>query len=158
MAFLSEISDYKNTIIERLLSDQELCKALYYQTPDFLEQPDIEDASELIYNNIYPHRFIPTIDQTMWTYVTMALGDFRLIKRSFKVGTIAINVFTHRTTFKTDYGCTRVDYIVNKIDEMMNEQRGTGVGKLEFDYLKEYVVNENFQGYCIAYRSVDFNR
>lgn len=158
MSFFLEISEYKNTIIGRILENQELCKALFYQSPDFLEQPDIEDTTELIYKCIFPHRFIPDINMETGTYIALALGDYRLVNNSFKTGIVSVNVFTHRDTFKTDYQCTRVDFIANKIDEMLNYKDGIGLGKLEFKALNEYVVNEKFQGYAITYKPVDFNR
>lgn len=157
MAFLSEISDYKNTIIKRLLTDQDLCRALHYQVPNFLEKPDIDPVG-LIYQNIFPHRFIPDIKMETGTYITFALGDFKLVNNNFKTGIVSINIFTHRDTFKTEYGCTRTDFIVNKVDELLNYKDGIGIGKLQFKSLNEYVINEKFQGYVITYQPVDFNR
>jgi len=157
MTFLSEITDYKNTIMNRVLEDQELCKAIFYTDQGFLEQENIEDTSDLIHKNIFPHRFIPNIIEDAKTYITLSMTNYRLVNSSYKSGLIAIYMFTHRDLFKTDYGYSRIDFILTKIEELMNNKRGLGIGKLEFAGLNEYVVNEKFQGYVLSYQPVDFN-
>lgn len=157
MSFLAEITEYKNTVISRLLSDQELCKAIAYTDTDFLEQPDIEYTDKLVYKNIFPHRFIPETNAEVKTYITVSCTDYRPSGNSFKNGILGIYMFTHRDNFKTDYGYTRMDYVLSKVEELMNSQRGIGLGELSFNSLNEYVVNEKFQGYALTYRPLDFN-
>ncbi|OMD71212.1 hypothetical protein [Paenibacillus odorifer] len=156
MSFLKEITDYKNTVINRLLSNQDLCKAIFYKDEDFLEKESIEYTDKLIYKNIYPHRFIPETAADAETYITISCTDYRPTGRSFKNGQLGIYMFTHRDLFKTDYGYTRMDYIMTKVEELMDGIRGIGLGELVFAGLNEYVVNEKFQGYVLTYRPVDF--
>ncbi|WP_405169299.1 hypothetical protein [Paenibacillus sp. FSL H3-0286] len=156
MSFLKEITDYKNTVINRLLSNQDLCKALFYKDDNFLEKESIAYTDELIYENIYPHRFIPETTAETKTYITISCTDYRPVGRSFKNGQLGIYMFTHRDLFKTDYGYTRMDYIMTKVEELMDGIRGIGLGELVFAGLNEYVVNEKFQGYVLTYRPVDF--
>jgi hypothetical protein len=157
LSFLKEITEYKNTVINRLLSDQELCKAIFYADKDFLEKDDIEYTDELVYNNIYPHRFIPDTATETNTYLTITCSDFRPTGNSFKNGLLAIYMFTHRDNFKTEYGYTRMDFVLSKVEELLNSQRGIGIGELQFYSLNEYVVNEKFQGYALIYKTMDFN-
>lgn len=156
MSFLSEITDYKNTFMSRVLEDQELCKAIFYTDQGFLEKDNIYDTSELIYKNIFPHRFIPETASEAQTYITLSCTDYRPTGRSFKNGQLGIYMFTHRDLFKTDYGYTRMDYIMTKVEELMDGKRGIGLGELVFGGLNEYVVNDKFQGYVLTYRPVDF--
>ncbi|QWU13400.1 hypothetical protein SAMN04487895_10366 [Paenibacillus sophorae] len=157
MSFLKEITDYKNTVINRILSDSDLCKAISYNSNDFLSQPHIEDTSMLIYNNIYPYRFIPDIKIEAKSFITLSCTDYRPSGNSFKNGLLGIYMFTHRDLFKTDYGYTRVDYVLSKVEELMNSKNGIGIGRLSFNSLNEFAVNEKFQGYALTYRPVDFN-
>jgi len=154
---LQELSGYKYTIINRLLDSEELCKALFYNDTDFLSKKCLTDPSELVYRNIYPYRFIPDVKDTKSTYITISFRKFQLVNNSFKKGLIYLNIFTHRDLFQTDYGCTRIDYLLNKTDELFNQQRGIGIGKLEYEDMDELVVNEKYQGAYICYRPVDFN-
>ncbi|WP_253957055.1 hypothetical protein [Paenibacillus oleatilyticus] len=116
-----------------------------------------DPADELVYNHIFPYRFIPEVNESKKTFITLSLRKFQLINNSFKKGLIYLNIFTHRDLFKTDYGCTRIDFILNKVDEMFNQKRGIGIGQLEFVDMDEIVVNEKYQGNYICYKPVDFN-
>ncbi|MNC08147.1 hypothetical protein D3C75_557220 [compost metagenome] len=157
MSFLQEITEYKKTTIERFLNDQDLCKALYYSNENFLDQPDIEDTSILIYENIFPHRFIPNITNEARTFITLSCTDYKPSGNSFKNGVLGVYMFTHLDLYETDYGYTRMDYVLSKVEELMNNKIGIGIGKLNFNSMNEYIVNEKFQGYALTYRSLDFN-
>lgn len=143
--------------MDRLLSDQELCKAIFYTDEGFLERDDIEYTDELVYRNIYPHRFIPDSSTEIETYITISCTDYRPSGNSFKNGLLGIYMFTHKDNFKTDYGYTRMDFVLSRVEELMNSQRGVGIGELQFYSLNEYVVNEKFQGYALIYKTMDFN-
>lgn len=159
MARFKELSQYKQSIILRLLQSQDICKAIYYQQQNFLEMGNIEDPTTLIYNNIFPHSFVPSVDDQAKTYLAVHFNRFRNINGSFKSGLIYISVFSHRTLFKTDYGTTRIDFLLNKIDEVLNGFRGIGIGKLEFYEMDEFTVHNanTYSGAYIAYKPVDFN-
>lgn len=157
LAKFAELSEYKNTIIDRLLQSEELTKALKYSENDFLAQPSVDDPSQLIYKNIFPYRFIPEANILKETFITISFRKYRLVNSRFKSGYIYLNVFTHRDLFQTVYGCTRVDYLLTKIDELLNQQRGIGMGKLEFNKMDELTVNDLYQGTYIRFKSTDFN-
>ncbi|GAA4880624.1 hypothetical protein GCM10023310_71060 [Paenibacillus vulneris] len=157
MARLQELNEYKFTIINRLLESEDLCKALHYADTDFRNKETIADPSSLVYTNIFPHRFIPDLNETKQTYITVHFRRFQLANNGFKNGLICINIFTHRDLFKTDYGCTRIDYLLNKIDELFNQKRGVGIGKLEFHEMDEIAINDKYQGAFICYKPIDFN-
>lgn len=157
MAYLEEISNYKNTILQRIVSDQELCKAVQYNDKNFLDKADIDDTTTLIYDRIFPYKFIPDTNTEEKTFITLSVGRFQYVNNSFKEGLIIISIFTHRDLFRTDYSKTRVDFILNKIDSLLNYKSGIGLGKLEFDMLDEIAVNDKFQGAYVCYRPIDFN-
>lgn len=158
MAYLGELSKYKEIAIGKLLSDMDLCKAVYYNEQNFLEQENIDDTGVLVYENIFPYRFIPDTQTEMKTFITLTFGRVEGMNNSFKIGKFHFNVFTHRDLFKTDYGSTRVDYIVSKIDKMFNYKNTLGIGKLKFGHLDEIAVNDKFIGVSICYVPVEFNR
>jgi len=157
MAFLEELSKYKEKVVEILISDMDLCKAVYYNNQNFLDQDDF-DTSLLIYNNIFPFRFIPDAAQTQKTFITLTFGRITASSSTIKSERFCLNVFTHRDLFRTDYNATRVDFIINKIDQLMNRKRSLlGLGQLEFGYLDDIVVNDMFQGSTICYLPKEFN-
>lgn len=149
--------NYKNTVANKLIESMDLCKAVFYDDTNFNEKDDINDTTSLINNHIYPYRFIPDINSTKKTYITMSFRKFQLINNTFKSGLMYINILTHRDLSSTDYGFTRVDFILSKIDELFNQKRGFGLGKLEFYDMDEIYVNEKYSGAYIAYKIIDFN-
>lgn len=157
MAKFKELGQYKQKILFKLLESQDICKAVYYQVENFLDLDDIYDPTELIYKNIYPHSFIPDIDDEVNTYLTIHFKKFRSINNSFKSGFIYISVFAHKSLFKTAYGTTRIDFLLNKIDERLNGMRGIGLGELEFFEMDEFTVNNQYSGAYLSYKPVDFD-
>jgi hypothetical protein len=133
---------------------------MYYRDTDFLEKPDIS-INEVFYNNLYPYNFIPQEEDNSTnakTYVTFNTARIRPVKGDkFRSSSLVIRVFTHRDLFRTDYGALRVDYLVSEIDELMSNSRGIGIGKLEFDGIDEFYVNNSYTGYLMIYRPVDFS-
>ena len=141
----------------RLADSTDLCKALYYNEPNFLDQPDIDDTGELFYNNIFPFSRIPELAKEGKSYLTMAFKDYRKVNNGFKSGFIYLHTFTHVNLIRTDHGFLRYDFIISEIDKLMNDQRGIGIGKAEFYKMDEYYVNEQYMGMYVAYKLWEFN-
>lgn len=160
MSRLREISQYKNTILQRLVENQNICKAVYYQEINYLEQPEVA-IDQVLYNNIFPFPFIPTSDSELKikkTYITLTLSNYQKAGSvQFKAGNIFINAYTHKDLFRTNYNCLRIDYLISEIDEMLNGDRGIGIGKLEFVGLKDSYFATDYLGSTLQYRPVDFN-
>lgn len=155
---LQDLSKDKVTIMSRIISDPNICKAIYYNEPNFLDQPDIVDpASSVIYKNVFPYRYIPDPTNEEHTYVTLSFRRYKPIGTAYKSGLIYIYVFTHKDLVKTDYGLLRYDYIISELDQLMNVQYGIGIGKAEFHEMDEFIVNEQYLGQFIAYKIHEFN-
>lgn len=150
---MDEISKHKTTIIKKLLADDELVKAVFHNTSDFLEK-QTPDVGQLIYRNIFPYRYVPTITEEARTYVTMSI-TYRKSGSYFKVGNITLFVFTDQNLMQTDYGVLRVDYIISRIDTIMNKSNSFGIGKLELDMVDELLVEGKMPGMIIRYKTVD---
>ncbi|MCP1185088.1 hypothetical protein [Paenibacillus sp. 1781tsa1] len=156
MSRFESIARDKTTVIDKILSSNEIMKALKYNELNFLEQPDFDNAS-LLYSSLFPHRFIPGTSDQKKTYITISFGKYRPTKTSFKSGLITFSVFTHQDLFRTAYGCLRTDYIITKLDEIFNEAEGLGVGKAEFYDMDALSMNPDYHGSYISYKVCDFN-
>ncbi|WP_168122025.1 hypothetical protein [Paenibacillus sp. HB172176] len=154
---LQEIYEYKNLVISKILESSEIVKALYYENTDYLDQNDLEDPSVLIYNNVFPHRFIPDNTTTSNIFLTASYKKITMVNNRYIVGNLVLEVFTTSELLRTDYGMTRIDFIMNKINDLLNSQKGVGIGKLEFIELDELVVNDIYSGASITYRPIQFN-
>lgn len=157
MSRFENLSNDKIAILMRLLSSKDIVKAVNYSNSNFLEQPDISDPSELIYSKVFPYKFVPTINETKNTYITLSFRGYRPVGTSFKSGIVYINVITHVDLIRTDYGKLRYDFIISEIDKLMNQQRGIGIGKVQFYDADEIIVNEKYIGMYVAYKTYESN-
>lgn len=165
MSALKELTDYKNTIIERIVGNQNVIKALYYSHSDYESQPDLsveEIMDKVLYSNIFPFNFIPTTDEELKTikgYLTFTVSDITPSSKGFvfNSGSIYFSVYLHKDMFRTDYGHLRSDFLASSIFELFNQQRGIGIGKLEFKNMRETSINSNFHGFIMQFKSTDFS-
>ncbi|OPH47743.1 hypothetical protein BC351_10550 [Paenibacillus ferrarius] len=141
----------------RLIESEELVKAVGYNESNFLEQPIITDPSSLIYENIYPYRFVPDLNTHQKTFITLSFRGYKPVDGYYKSGLVYFNVITHKDLIKTDYGALRYDFIIQKIDELMNNTRGLGIGNTQFHSMDELYIDEKYMGMFIAYKLLDFS-
>ncbi|KAF6630503.1 hypothetical protein H6F38_13795 [Paenibacillus sp. EKM208P] len=157
MSRLEELGKNRLIVLNHLLSSQKLCKSVWYTGTDYLDQSDIEDTSELINKNIFPFNHVPTIADTASSYVTFSFRDYRPSGPQFKSGILHFQVIVHKDSILTDYEVLRYDHILACIDELFNENRNLGIGKLQFYRMDEMFVNEKYVGFFIQYKLWDFN-
>jgi hypothetical protein len=163
MTRLAELAEYKDTVISRLLGDMDVCKALKYADTGFLDQPSLSDPTELMYTHLFPHRYIPDSTTSMTTYITVDVGRFGASNYAYKSGLVNISIYTDIGLLRTEYGSTRMDYLIYKVDQLFNQQRGIGMGRLEFHEMDEihineqYLRNDQYVGFLLSYKPYEFN-
>ena len=157
MSRFSELGANKFTILMKLISKPEIVKCLVSNEPNFLDVqlPDDFNAPSLIYKNIYPWRFIPTVQTEANTFITMKF-NYKPNGRTFKYGSIHFYIILHNSLIKTDYGSLRYDMLLNYIDEVFNSSEDLGFNELEFYDMDEFLVNENYSGIYITYKMQEF--
>ena len=141
----------------KLIENPNIVKCLVNNESNFLETPlPIDfDSSSLIYNQLFPWRFVPTTLTEANTFITMKFG-YKPNGVVFKNGSIYFYIITHNSLLRTDYGTLRCDYLVNEIDKIFNSSRDLGIGKLSFYEMDEIMVNENYSGIYLAYKNTEF--
>lgn len=157
MGRFAELSTNKYMILSKLIEDQEIVKCLVNNESNFLDIPlpkDFEETS-LIHNSIFPYKFIPTIETVPKTFITMSF-NYRPRGMSYKNGSIYFYVITHNSLIRTDYGTLRYDFLINHIDKLFNSSRDITIGKLEFCEMSDFMVNDNYSGAYIGYKSTEF--
>lgn len=156
MGRFAELGTNKTTILLRLIENQNIVKCLVNNQPNFLDIPLLNDfdVTSLIYNNIFPYRFVPTIQSDPKTFITMKFS-YKPDGTTYKFGSIVFYIFTHNSLLKTDYGSLRYDLLLNYVDDTFNATRGLGYGKLSFYDMDDFVVNENYSGVYIVYKLLE---
>lgn len=159
MARFREISKQKFDVLDRILTDQELIKAVIYDYDDFIYRPDIDyrEAKEYVFDRFYPQRFIPGTPEEHKTYLTLSFEDYRPINGYFKSGRIRFSAFTHQSLYSSVDGFLRIDLIMERLDELFNSQRGIGIGKMEFKERNPITVTSEYHGEYVIYAVTDFN-
>lgn len=153
---LSELSKYRNTIISRIISDDELIKAIGNNEVNFLDIAK-KDPITLLYNNIYPYYHVPTIQDEEKTYLSFTVSNIKKANNMYKFGNIDFYIYCHNSLFKTDYDVIRTDFISNRLDEIFNQSRDFGIGKLQFEQMMDVRITNYHNGVCMKYSNCDFN-
>ncbi len=159
MSRLKELTDNKNKIINSFINNEDLIKSLIFIDDNFLDKPLPVDfkPTTLLYSHIFPYQHIPIIESDAKSMITMSF-DYRPHDASFKVCAVRFYAITHSSLVSTDYGL-RIDFIASEIDEMFNQSRIIGIGKLPFYGMRDFIVDKagSWVGNEIAYRTFEFN-
>lgn len=157
MSRFKDMAKDKNTFLSMITGNEDIMRALVYNERNFLEKEPVANSEDYIYEQVMPYRFIPETLGEKKTFITMTFDNFKPVNNVFKTGMVIFEVFTHQELFRTDHGVLRVDYIINKIDELFNDVRVAGIGKLEYAKMGNLAVNEKYHGSYIAYKMYEKN-
>lgn len=157
MSHFIELNNYKKNIMFKLLTNENLVKALINNNSDFINQSLPEDFQppSLIYSHIYPYRYIPNIETEPKNFITLSFGNYRYSNNVFKSGIVTFHISCHTSMLQTDYGL-RYDYILNQIDELFNNKNDIGSFNLILESGGDLIINDNYFGCLISYKFYDF--
>lgn len=126
------IRQWKNQIMGELSQDDEIIKAL-----DLNEK---ESEDDLIWNRLFPHYYIPDVQETVKSYILMEIdiperraNRYAQSSGVFVYPTIIFYVLVHQDDMHMDLvgeSGTRMDYLAELIEEKYEGRQGFGVGTL----------------------------
>lgn len=155
-SFLSLEKDYA-LIIDKIIKNNRLQKLLYYNTEDALTRPNLSQTEilELLQKNI---KLTPRIkiDPDLEVYIVIGFDNFSPTENpEFRDNDIIFDIICHPDVWMlTDYQ-VRIFKIAGEIDAMFNNQRLTGIGKLQFVGGTQIAMNQNgYYDFCLMYRAV----
>lgn len=154
-SFLSMEKD-TGIIVNEILKNNRLKKLLYYTTSDAMEKPNLtEDQSlSLLGTNI---KIVPKlyIDGSVLNYVLINFDNFTPSENpEFRDNTIQFDIVCHFDQWNLRDYALRPYKIAGEIDSMFNLKKLTGIGYLEFMGATQIVLNDEFAGLCLMYRTV----
>ena len=155
-SFLSIEKDL-DILVNLFLKNERLKKLLYYTTSDALDKKDIgEEASvELFGNNI---KIVPklTIDNSVLNYIIISFDNFtpNAENPEFRDNIISFDVICHFDQWQLKGLQLRPYRIAAEIDTLLNGQRLTGIGKLDFLGANQLVINDEFAGVSLMYQAI----
>ena len=155
------VSKDKIEIASRLVQDDKLVQCLVNNQSDFLNYPVTEEVRDnLIYNQIFPYNTIQGLQQEAKSYITMQFG-FDHVKGSniFKNSKILFYLFCDGSLLRTDYGCLRYDYMLQRVDELFNDTRGSQwFGKMTCASVDDVIIDPEgkYIGVVARYVNTEF--
>lgn len=150
---LEEFYDYKNRLMEDILTNEEIVQLLT-DKEDFQEDP-----TTLAYKQVFPYEYIPQTVEHGQTFICFDVD----IQKSMSNGllydpTIYVWVFTHRSLLRLPQGGVRTDRICAKIADAIDGSRFYGLGELELYAAKRFAPVSDYQGKVLTFNAKDVKR
>jgi hypothetical protein len=155
MGFFSELGTGTLKAIELLISDEQLCKLLYYNTPDCLTKSPVTNPTDLIRTKIYPVPKVPLISTEAGSFINVFYDDITPNSRNsgFRTEVLKFTVIVHLDLYLIKDGIRPYE-IMSRIDHIFNDMyypeiaghnlQPTGrVRMVQFD--------DNYFGYILSY-------
>ena len=155
-SFLSAEKDM-NIIVDRMMKNDRLKKMLYYTTRDCLNKPRLTDdqTAELFGKNI---KIVPKlyVDGSVLNYIIISFDNFTRNgdNPEFRDNIIEFDIICHFDQWHMKDFALRPYKIAAELDTMFDEQRLTGIGKLEFLGANQMILTDEFAGLCVMYKAI----
>lgn len=154
MAHFVNYGDKINKIIEMLLANQDLCKLLYYNDYNPLDQANISDTRVLLLDKIYPMPKYPDAEIEKTSRLCVYMSNIRPFGNNdgFVEPKLCFEVICHQDVWLVDSNL-RPFLIMNNIDEMFNNAfiptLSTRESRLYLADIKLYA--DYYSGYILMY-------
>ena len=150
-----EIPLVKNYLFGLFDKSDTLKQAISSTRSDFKEDA-IPSIYDLIYNNIFPYKYPRTLENIQKTILSICvdLGS----RPTLRDGSLDIYIYTHVDLMNTDYNITRNDYIVCRIEELLNDSMVKGVmSEISFVDTRELPPVKDWCVNLISYKFTSLN-
>ena len=155
-SFLSVDKDM-SIITDYLMKNDRLKKLLHYTTKDCLDRPRLTDDEtlELFGKNI---KIVPKlyVDNSVLNYIIVSFDNFTINRTNpeFRDNIIEFDIICHFDQWQLKDFQLRPYKIAAEIDSMLDGQRLTGIGKLEFLGANQMILTNEYAGLCLMYSAI----
>ena len=155
-SFLSIEKDL-NTITGLFLKNERLKKLLYYTTSNALDLPYLTDEQtySLFGKNI---KIVPKlcVDGSVLCYMIISFDNFtpNATNPEFRDNIISFDIICHFDQWHLEDFKLRPYMIAAEIDSMLNQQRLSGIGRLDFLGANQLILNDEFAGISLMYSAI----
>lgn len=148
---LSEFFDYKNKLMEDLLTNPEVVKLLD-------DSVEMRNASSLAYTHVFPYEYIPDTVEHAKTFICFDVDVQESINKTFLLPTLYIWVFSHKSKLRLREGGVQTDKLVSEIAKSINGSHFYGLGELDLYSVKRFAPVTDYQGKVMTFHAKEFNR
>jgi hypothetical protein len=155
-SFLSAEKDM-NIIVDRIMKNDRLKKMLYYTTRDCLDKPKLsqDETIDMFGKQI---KIVPKlyVDGSVLNYMIISFDNFTPNARNpeFRDNIIEFDIICHFDQWHMKDFELRPYKIAAELDSMFNEQKLTGIGKLEFLGANQMILTDEYAGLCVMYQAI----
>ena len=153
-SFLSLNKDMK-ILVNKILSNQRLKKLLHYTVRNPLDQPNLTEEESI---NLFGKEIktVPKlyVDNSVLAYMIISFDNFvQSSNPEFRDNLIEFDIICHFDQWQLSDFDLRPYRIAAEIDSMLNKQRLTGIGLIEFVTAGQILLNDEYAGLCLLYRT-----
>lgn len=150
--YLDEFYDYKNQLMDDLLTNDTILKLL---SDDGISTVNPED---LMYKQVFPYEYVPETIEHGQTYICCDVDVTATRNSTFISPTLYVWIFTHKSKLRLPQGGVRVDRLASEIDKELNGSRYYVLGELNLDSARRFAPTLDYQGKVLVYSGKEFNR
>lgn len=144
-------------LTEKMLQNPRLLKLLYYREADALTRPNLtaQQKSELINKEIRIVPYLTIMKECPISIVIVANNFFpNANNHKFRDYTLNFHILCHPDHWNLGNFQLRPYKIAGELDAMFNNQKFTGIGELQFAGATNLVMNGQWEGLTLTYRSI----
>lgn len=144
-------------IVDKMLQNPRLLKLLYYREADALKRPNLttEQKMKLIDREIRIVPYLNIMKECPISIVIVANNFFpNQTNPQFRDYTINFHILCHPDHWNLGNFQLRPYKIAGELDAMFNNQKMTGIGELQFRGAANLVMNGQWEGLTLTYRSI----
>lgn len=155
-SFLSTDKDL-SLIIQKILENDRLCKLLYYTQKDYLKAKNLtmEQKLSMLDKQI---KIVPKldIDPDCPNYIIITFDNFvdNETNPEFRDCIINIDILCHPDHWNLGNFQLRHHKIAGELDAMLNKQKLTGIGTINFVTGNNLLLNNQLMGMSLMYKAV----
>ena len=150
--YLDEFFDYKNRLMEDLLTNEKIVKLL----DDDCKL--IANPGSLVYKQVFPFEYIPDTVEHGQTFICCDVDIQKAINKTFYNPVLYVWEFTHKSKLRLPEGGVRTDKLASEIAKAVNGSRYYGLGELDLYSVKRFAPINDYQGKVLTFNAEDFNR
>lgn len=153
-SFLSINKDMR-LLVDKIISNDRLCKLLYYTDTKALEHNPLTDDEKvsMFGKNI---KLVPKlyVDGSVLTYIIISFDNFvESSNPEFRDNIIEFDIICHFDQWQLSDFNLRPYRIAAEIDSMLNKKKLTGIGNIEFLGANQILLTDEFAGLCLMYKT-----
>lgn len=145
-------------IMERILSNQNVLKLLWYNTRDWKSKPNVtsEQITEMFETKQISSVPKVKIDRPEKTYLKLIYGTMtrNSTNPEYRDNTFGIDIICHYDNWDLGNFDLRPYRLAGEIDSMLDGTHLTGIGTLEFITCNPCIYDEEFAGVSLTYLAI----